>query len=162
MPGAPAGVAPAISGTVAAPRTTCTATEAGIVAVMVVTRTHVTTTGTALAAWTVTVKRVGGRMWSSPAAFSISRPLSRSTPLPVSVMVPASGTAPACAPVTGSAPLNPTAEVPAGNGPPRAAPGDESVTMSVEPTVSGPASCSRIGIRVVRFTERAPEVTVQV
>ena len=119
------------------------------------------TTETTLAAWTVTVNRVGGRMWSSPAAFSISRPLRRSTPLPVPIMVPASGTAPACAPMTGSAPLKPTEEVPAGNGPP-AAPGDESVTMSVEPTVSGPASCSRIGIRVVRFTDRAPEVTVQV
>ena len=128
---------------------------------MVVTRTHVTRTETTLAAWMVTVNRVGGRMWSSPAAFSISRPLRLNIPLPVSVMVPASGTSSACAPMTGSAPLNPTAEVPAGNGPPRAAPGDESVTVSVEPTVSGPASCSRIGIRVVRFTERAPEVIVQ-
>ena len=64
--------------------------------------------------------------------------------------------------MTGSAPLNPTVEVPAGNGPPRAAPGDESVTVSVEPTMLGPVSRSLIGILVLRFAEWAPDVMVQV
>ena len=77
-------------------------------------------------------------------------------------MAPASGTLSACAPMTGSAPLNPTAEVPAANGPPSAVPGDESVTVSVEPTVPGPVSRSLTGVRAVRFTEWAPDVMVQV
>jgi hypothetical protein len=40
--------------------------------------------------------------------------------------------------------------------------GDESVTVSVEPTVAGPLSRSWIGIRAIRFTEWAPAVMVQV
>jgi hypothetical protein len=101
-------------------------------------------------------------MWSRPDAFSISRPLRLNRALPVSVMVPARGTLSVWAPMTGSAPLKATEEVPAGNGPPRALPGDERVTMSAEPTVAGPVARSSIGIRAVRFREWAPEVRVQV
>ena len=63
-----------MNGTMAVPaaRVTCTATDDGIVAVMVVTRTHVTTTEMTPAARMVTVNRGGGRIWSSPARRSAS------------------------------------------------------------------------------------------
>ena len=109
--GAPAGV---LGGVLSAwmPSVTFTVVDGVIVVVTVDLRTQTTTE--TCCAWTVTVNRAGGRIWSVPAASSGSGPLMAMRPLPAADMFPASGTLSACAPVTGRAPLNETADVPAG------------------------------------------------
>jgi hypothetical protein len=80
--------------------------------------------------------------------------------LPMFAIAPVSGTLPDWAPVSGSAPLNDTADVPAGYAPPRPLAGDESVTMSVEPTELGPDVLSDIGIRSIWRIVRPATVIV--
>ena len=128
---------------------TFTMVDAGIVGVTVVCRTQTATTATVCCTCTMTVNRLGGRMCSSPAAISGSDACTVNMPLLMFAIAPVSGMLPDCAPASGRAPLNETAEVPAGYVPPRPLAGDESMIMSVWPTVFGPDVLSVIGIRSI-------------